>query len=134
MPSISPREASISEPTSGRGIAKSYVQVDTALPDTLAAPDAHAISAAAAKAISFSAPSSSATWQNAETGSSGTLVAVAAPVRLDGVPCRTFRATVTSLQGVHLYVVTVCHVAGGVSLRSVRDSDGAQLSPGQPET
>ena len=112
--------------SAGPGLAAlPYAEADTALPETLAASDAHAISAAAANAISFAAPSPGATWENAETGSSGTLTALAAPVKLDGVPCRAFDAMVTSLRGIHLYVATVCQGARGAWLRSVRDPDGA---------
>lgn len=98
----------------------------TALPASLSAADATAISQAARHAIAGDGGEVPGDWTNAATGSSGSLVALGA-ARADGTAiCRTYASTVNSIRGVHRFICEICRTADGqVAIRSI-EADGAE--------
>ncbi len=88
------------------------VQVEGPLPSSLAFSDANKIGEAANATLMMASSSATGDWENAATGSSGTVETVDLP-NPPSVGCRPFSTTVTSIGGVHEYAGAICDTAGG---------------------
>lgn len=92
----------------------------SSLPDGLAASDAAAMADAARRALAGGGRQADAEWQNAATGSSGTLAALGEAERQGEELCRSYVSTVTSIRGVHRYTSRACRAGEGrVTIRSI---------------
>ena len=90
------------------------------LPAGLDASDAAVVAETARHALAASDGVTVQEWQNAATGSRGSLRALGDSEADGGETCRLYAATVTSLKGVHRYVCRACRTAdGGVIVRSI---------------
>lgn len=94
------------------------VKVQQPLPQSLAFSDASKIGQAAAAALWQAGESSARDWENASTGSSGTIERD--PKLASGSDgCRPFHTIVTSIGGVHRYAGSVCRKAAGQAIVAI---------------
>jgi len=113
-----PSFAALDKPANEQ-IAASEVVVHEPIPETLAYSDATAIGSAAAKDLLGAVTAEGVDWENGETGSTGTLVAIS-ETSLEGEDtCRSFGATVISMLGIHRYFGKACQRAEGVVVESI---------------
>lgn len=89
------------------GSIEPAVDVQSPIPKSLAFSDAAMIGAAARVAL-LQAQGASGDWENAATGSSGTVETVDLPSPPAANDCRPFSTTVTSIGGVHEYAGAIC--------------------------
>lgn len=104
--------------------AASEVVVQEPIPETLAYSDATAIGSAAATDLLGAITAEGVEWENGETGSTGTLVAISETSVEGEESCRSFGATVISMLGIHRYFGKACQRAEGVVVESI-ESAGA---------
>jgi len=118
-----PSFAAVDKPANSQ-IAASEVVVQEPIPETLAYSDASAIGSAATKDLLGTVAAEGVDWENGETGSTGTVVAIS-ETSLEGEDsCRSFGATVISMLGIHRYFGKACQRAEGVVVESI-ESAGA---------
>ena len=99
------------------------VTVQKPLPQTLAYSDATKIGQAALATLSQSGATATADWENAATGSSGTIEREAKAKTAAGSACRPFHTIVTSIGGVHRYAGSICRKEAGPSVVAIEASE-----------
>ena len=100
-------------------IAASEVVVQEPIPETLAYSDATAIGSAAAKDLLGAVTAEGVDWENGQTGSTGTIVALSDTSQEGDDTCRSFGATVISMLGIHRYFGKACQRAEGMVVESI---------------
>ena len=118
-----PSFAAADKPASQQTAASSVV-VQEPIPETLAYSDATAIGTAAANDLlgavtAEGVDAEGVDWENGQTGSTGTVVALAEANQDDDKACRSFGATVISMLGIHRYFGKACQRAEGVVVESI---------------
>jgi hypothetical protein len=109
-------------PLTTGSIAQS-VTVQKPLPQTLAYSDARKIGQAALATLSESGTAPSLDWENAATGSSGTIERESKGKTAGGNDCRPFHTIVTSIGGVHRYAGSICRKEAGPSVVAIEGSE-----------
>ncbi len=94
------------------GSIEPSVEVEGPLPSSLAFSDATKIGEAANATVMLASGNATGDWENAATGSSGTVETVELP-NPPSAGCRPFSTTVTSIGGVHEYAGAICGGSGG---------------------
>lgn len=113
-----PSFAAVDKPANEQ-IAASAVVVQEPIPETLAYSDATAIGSAAAKDMLGAITAEGVDWENGETGSTGTFVALSDTSQEGEDTCRSFGATVISMLGIHRYFGKACQRAEGTVVESI---------------
>lgn len=121
-----PSFAAIDKPADEQTVATSVV-VQEPIPETLAYSDATAIGSAAANNLLGAITAEGVDWENGQTGSTGTIVALSEISHEGDDICRSFGATVISMLGIHRYFGKACQRAGGMVVESIK-SAGAEPS------
>jgi len=124
LPSLAAVDKPANEQTPAAGVV-----VHEPIPETLAYSDATAIGSAAADELlgaitAEGADSEGVDWENGQTGSTGTVVAMSETSIEGDDTCRSFGATVISMLGIHRYFGKACQRAEGVVVESI-ESAGA---------
>ena len=113
-----PSFAAIGQSASGQTAAASVV-VQEPIPETLAYSDATAIGTAAANDLLGAITAEDVDWENGQTGSTGTIVAISETSQEGEDTCRSFGATVISMLGIHRYFGKACQGAEGMVVESI---------------
>jgi surface antigen len=121
-----PSFAAVDKPASETTVAGSVV-VQEPIPETLAYSDATAIGTAAANDLLGAITAEGVDWENGQTGSTGTVVAISETSQEGEDTCRSFGATVISMLGIHRYFGKACQRAEGVVVESI-EAAGAEPS------
>ncbi len=100
-------------------IAATKVFVQEPIPETLAYSDATAIGHAAANDLLGAITAEDVDWENGQTGSTGTIVALSEISQEGDDTCRSFGATVISMLGIHSYFGKACQRAEGMVVESI---------------
>jgi surface antigen len=114
LPSFAAIDKTANEQTAAAGVV-----VQEPIPETLAYSDATAIGTAAANDLLGAVTAEDVDWENDQTGSTGTIVAIS-ETSLEGEDtCRSFGATVISMLGIHRYFGKACQGAEGMVVESI---------------
>ncbi len=117
LPSLAAADKPANEQTAATGVV-----VQEPIPETLAYSDATAIGSAAADELLGAITAEGIDWENGQTGSTGTVVAMSETSIEGDDTCRSFGATVTSMLGIHRYFGKACQRAGGVVVESIESA------------
>lgn len=99
------------------------MKVEQPLPEALAYSDAAVIGEVAGKAAFDEVTSEQIDWVNGATGSVGTWKAGPQIAADEAGDCRSFGATVTSVQGIHRYSGVACRdKRGNLTVKSLTDT------------
>jgi len=110
------------------------VKVEQPLPAALAYSDAAAIAEVAGRSAFEKVTNEPIDWVNGATGSVGTWKAGPQTSSETASNCRTFGATVTSVQGVHRYSGVACRdERGNLTVKSLSDTPSDALDSVEPE-
>jgi surface antigen len=114
LPSLAAVDNPANEQTAGAGVV-----VQEPIPETLAYSDATAIGTAAANDLLGAITNEDVDWENDQTGSTGTVVAISETSQEGEDTCRSFGATVISMLGIHRYFGKACQRAEGMVVESI---------------
>ena len=122
LPSFAAVDKPANEQTAATGVV-----VQEPIPETLAYSDATAIGSAAANDLLGAITAEDVDWENGQTGSTGTIVALSETSQEGDDTCRSFGATVISMLGIHRYFGKACQRAEGMVVESI-ETAGADPS------
>lgn len=116
------------------GTVGSSVKVEQPLPEALAYSDAAVIGQVAGKEAFKEVTNEEIDWVNGATGSVGTWKAGPQVSSGDAGDCRSFGATVTSVQGIHHYSGVACRDAqGNLTVKSLSSNPADAVSAPESE-